>query len=60
MIEMTANVILLSLNLFFSWKAVDFFLLLKKISIVMFCLFKKLYLPLHKLSLIRTINLAGE
>lgn len=26
----------------------------------MFCLFKKLYLPLHKLSLIRTINLAGE
>ena len=38
----------------------DFFLLLKKISIVMFCLFKKLYLPLHKLSLIRTINLAGE
>ena len=57
---MTANVILLSLNLFFSWKAVDFFLLLKKISIVMFCLFKKLYLPLHKLSLIRTINLAGE
>ena len=60
MTEMTANMILLSLNLFFSWKAVDFFFYLKKISIVMFCLFKKLYLPLHKLSLIRTINLAGE
>jgi len=57
---MTANVILLSLNLFFSWKAASFFLLLKKISIVMFCLFKELYLPLHKLSLIRAINLAGE
>ena len=26
----------------------------------MFCLFKKLYLPLHKLILIRTINLAGK
>lgn len=60
MTEMTANVILLSLNLIFSWKAAIFFLLFKKISIVMFCLFKKLYLPLHKLSLIRTINLAGE
>ena len=35
MIEMTANVILLSLNLIFSWKAASFFLLLKKISIVM-------------------------
>jgi len=60
MTEMTANLILLSLNLFFSWEVANFFLLFKKISIVMFCLFKKLYLPLHKLSLIRTINLAGE
>lgn len=60
MTEMTANLILLSLNLFFSWEVANFFLLFKKISIVMFCLFKKLYLSLHKLSLIRTINLAGE
>ena len=30
MTEMTANLILLSLNLFFSWKAASFFLLLKK------------------------------
>ena len=60
MTEMTANMILLSLNLFFSWEVANFFLLFKKISIVMFCLFKKLYLHLHKLSLIRTINLAGE
>lgn len=60
MTEMTANVILLCFNLFFSWKAASFFLLLKKISIVMFCLFKKLYLPLHKLIIIRTINLAGK
>lgn len=30
MTEMTANVILLSLNLFFSWKAVSFFFYLKK------------------------------
>ena len=59
MIEMTANVTLLCFNLFFSWKAASFFLF-KKISIVMFCLFKKLYLPLHKLILIRTINLAGK
>ena len=57
---MTANLILLSFNLFLVGKQWIFFLLLKKISIVMFCLFKKLYLPLHKLSLIRTINLAGE
>ena len=56
---MTANLILLSFNLFLVGKQ-WIFLLLKKISIVMFCLFKKLYLPLHKLSLIRTINLAGE
>ena len=57
---MTANLILLSLNLFLVGKQWIFFFLFKKISIVMFCLFKKLYLPLHKLSLIRTINLAGE
>lgn len=30
MTEMIANVILLSLNLFFSWKAVSFFFYLKK------------------------------
>jgi len=30
MTEMTANVILLSLNLFFSWKAASFFFYLKK------------------------------
>jgi len=30
MTEMTANLILLCFNLFFSWKAVSFFLLLKK------------------------------
>ena len=33
MTEMTANVILLSLNLFFSWKAASFFLLFKKIRL---------------------------